>query len=98
MAVFVRLFCAVAFLGLALVPAAPAFAPAPNKEDKGDPLPRGASARLGSVRLRHGTDVEDLCFSPDGRTIFASGGGPNSVDNAVYLWDAIDGTRKLRTP
>jgi WD40 repeat protein len=73
-----------------------AFAPAPMKEDKGDPLPKAASARLGSVRLRHGTGIQALCFSPDGRSIVASGGGSNNVDNAVYLWDATDGTRRYR--
>jgi RNA polymerase sigma factor (sigma-70 family) len=54
----------------------------------GDPLPPGALARLGTVRLRHGGSVHALAFALDGKRI-ASGGGFS--DNAVRLWDVDTG-------
>jgi WD40 repeat protein len=90
-----RLACAVTALALSIVPDAAAFAPAPTKESKGDPLPKDASARLGSVRLRHAGEVISLAFSPDGKTLLAGG---REGDKAVYLWDATDGKRRFRVP
>src|SRR5262245_31580169 len=73
--------------------AAPASLPgdkAPRTDRHGDPLPEGALARVGSVRLRHASAVGGLAFSPDGKVI-ATGG----YDEAMYLWDARTG-RELR--
>jgi RNA polymerase sigma factor (sigma-70 family) len=57
----------------------------------GDPLPQGALARLGTIRLRHGDRVTCLAFSPDGNNL-ASGG----YDQAVAIWDADTGKELAR--
>jgi WD40 repeat protein len=53
----------------------------------GDPLPRGAVTRLGTVRYRHGGS--GTAFLTDGKTVV-------SVGNSIAFWDARTG-RLLRT-
>jgi RNA polymerase sigma factor (sigma-70 family) len=56
----------------------------------GDPLPDGALARIGTVRLRHGSAIAALAFSPDSTRV-ASG----SHDNFVHIWDVKTGRELL---
>src|SRR5438105_2955840 len=60
----------------------------------GDALPRGAIARMGSLRLKHKYPVTCVAFAPDGQTL-ASGGD----DGGVCIWDASTGKEihRLRT-
>src|SRR5262245_12821226 len=51
----------------------------------GDPLPRGAIARIGTARLRH-FHVMALVFSPDGKLLVSA-----SDSSPVRVWDADTG-------
>jgi RNA polymerase sigma factor (sigma-70 family) len=54
----------------------------PITDAHGDPLPDGALARLGTVRLNHGQRLNSVLFLPDNKTILSEGGG------VARLWDA----------
>src|SRR5262249_5691694 len=64
--------------------AAPA-TPTARTDRHGDPLPQGAIARLGTVRLRTPNESHALAYSPDGRTLMAGGPG------GARFWDATTG-------
>jgi WD40 repeat protein len=58
----------------------------------GDPLPRGALARLGTTRFRHGDyGLVGLFFLPDGKTLV----GATSELHVMPLWETQTG-RRLR--
>ncbi|HEY1189589.1 MAG TPA: PQQ-binding-like beta-propeller repeat protein [Gemmata sp.] len=59
----------------------------PKLDRNGDPLPAGAVARYGSVRLRHGTDIQGLTFSFDGKQLCTASGS----DDSIKLWDTTTG-------
>src|SRR5437870_11614808 len=50
----------------------------------GDPLPLGATARLGTLRFRHEGTLFAIAFSPDGTTL-ATGG------DKLLIWDIQTG-------
>jgi RNA polymerase sigma factor (sigma-70 family) len=81
-------------------PAEPAAAarPGPRAAGKGvrgdafgDPLPEGALARVGTLRLRHGNVVWALAFAPDGKAVASAG-----VDGFAHVWDPATGKERLR--
>jgi RNA polymerase sigma factor (sigma-70 family) len=64
--------------------------PLPVRIDRlGDPLPPGALARLGTVRLRHGNAVSAVVYGRDG-TFVASA----SNDGTVRLWEVATGKER----
>ena len=52
----------------------------------GDPLPEGASGRLGTVRLRQRQGVLGVAFTPDGTAMASTGWG-----DSIRLWDLQSG-------
>jgi len=71
---------------LLFLSSATALAQRSRLDQHGDPLPRGALARFGTLRLRHTDTVQSLALSPDGKTI-ASG----SADHTIALWHSASG-------
>jgi WD40 repeat protein len=64
----------------------------PERTDPhGDPLPPSALARLGTVRFRQESTVEDVAFLPDGKTLASRGS-----DGSIVLHDRSTG-KKLRS-
>ena len=61
----------------------------------GDPLPKGAIARLGTLRFRHADPVTAIVFARDGKTLFSASGGEGSRDNTIRQWALPDG-REIR--
>jgi WD40 repeat protein len=69
----------------------PAPAPEAGVDRLGDPLPPRALARLGSARLRHGSYISFLGFSPDNKEIVTRDGS-----GLWRVWSAADG-KEVRT-
>jgi WD40 repeat protein len=59
--------------------------PRPRTDRYGDPLPEGAIARIGTTRFRNSSNVDAICYSPDGKILAAIG------NEGVRLWDAATG-------
>lgn len=81
-------------LGRGVVPGPDRAPAAPGKLDRhGDPLPPGAVARYGTVRLRHGPAPDGLGFSPDGKVL---GSVSVNVQDGIRLWDPATGKELAR--
>lgn len=69
-----------------LLPAVSGPGAKPRVDAQGDPLPPGAIARLGTIRLKHIGDVQAVAFSADGKHLASAGG-----DLGIRLWDLSTG-------
>jgi WD40 repeat protein len=75
-----------ALLSALAVPARAAEPPAPRRDLLGDPLPAGAVARMGTVRLGTPGNLTSITFTPDSKTLLAVGPGQE-----VHRWEAATG-------
>jgi RNA polymerase sigma factor (sigma-70 family) len=72
--------------------AKPASTPAASVDAFGDPLPEDAVARLGTVRLRHGSTPFAIDLSPDGRALASAG----VLDGGAHIWETATGKEMVR--
>ncbi|HEY7154906.1 MAG TPA: WD40 repeat domain-containing protein [Gemmataceae bacterium] len=63
----------------------------PRLDWHGDPLPEGAIARLGTVRMRHAHPISGAVFSRDGKSIIAS-----DISSGVHVRDVAEGKEVWR--
>ncbi|OAI47710.1 hypothetical protein AYO44_09105 [Planctomycetaceae bacterium SCGC AG-212-F19] len=69
--------------------------PRPPQDPEGEPLPKGAISRFGSMRLRHGDSIVHLAMSPDGKTLATVTPGRPA---AAKIWDVTDGKERFHIP
>src|SRR5438105_10553695 len=62
----------------------------PAKDYYGDPLPKDAIARLGSIRFHHPKGLTAIAYAPDGRAILAVG------SDSMRFWEADTGKELAR--
>src|SRR5262249_16884496 len=83
----------VCLLTTAATNAEPANKPPLVLDQYGDPLPEGAIARIGTVRLRADSPISAMAFSPDGKRL-ATG----CWNHALQIWDVATGKDLRRIP
>src|SRR5689334_2185879 len=92
----IPLFTATLLVGFLLIPSVNAQQAAKARADSlGDPLPEGAIARLGTLRLKHDPGefaiLSTAVFSPDGKKVASVGGSQGYINMGIHLWDTLTG-------
>src|SRR5262245_35693469 len=85
-----RRFAALAS-ALCLLTVPPSHAQSPPTDSHGDPLPPGATARLGTLRYRHDNAIVFAAFAPDGKRVVSL-----SSDGVSCVWEFPSGKRLER--
>jgi WD40 repeat protein len=70
----------------------------PAVDRHGDPLPAGALARLGTVRLRHTHPIFALAYSPDGKVLAAADGDSTASHRGLSWHGPAEGIIRLWDP
>jgi WD40 repeat protein len=84
---------------LSLMTQSAAFSQEPPRTDRhGDPLPKGALERLGTVRFFEPDGIDAFAFSPDGKTYAVCGRTWASKKATVGLWNTATGKAIHRCP
>jgi WD40 repeat protein len=65
----------------------------PRTDRYGDPLPRGAVGRLGTVRFRQGQAIEAMALSRDGKILVT---GSGALFGTLCQWDVATGHKARR--
>ena len=68
--------------------------PAAAKDSDGEPLPSGATARLGLLRFQNGLPVASLRYTPEGKSILVQTDSSDDGWIDIALWDAASGKLK----
>jgi WD40 repeat protein len=84
----------VAWAGLVTLATLPAASAEPRRDLHGDPLPDGAVARVGTVRLRHIGETDRVALSPDAKMLVTSATG----NQPLRVWDAATGVLLREVP
>jgi RNA polymerase sigma factor (sigma-70 family) len=81
--------------GLQTSPPPPTAGRQARVDGDGNPLPAGARFRLGSLRLRHGTMLHSIAFTPDGKFLVSAG-----WSRFISFWDPATGKeiRRIEAP
>jgi WD40 repeat protein len=67
--------------------------PLPTRMDSaGDPLPPGAIARIGSLRLRHASPADPVAFSPDGKWLASY----CRWEKQISVWETLSGKLRMQ--
>ena len=83
----VRSVCLAWFLFSTIAPCSASEPATPKRQGEEAPLPLGAIARLGSLRLRHASEVNSIAFSPDGKNIASV----SHAGERIHVWNTFTG-------